>query len=161
MSNVSVHKPNGEMLEVTLLTLFSMLADESSHLDLLSRLNRDGQVEAQLRDGAALVKRVTNLPRLLHQPALPLCDFTADTRLHFALPARIHCRAASPSEARHIIEETIHGSQGVPAGFSIEINPGEVEAFVTNLDIGSLSVIEDVTITGINQSLLIGMDASS
>jgi hypothetical protein len=158
MSNIAVRRTNGEMLEVTLLTLFSMLAPGCKPTDVLSRLNRQGQVQVELRDGRADIWRAADqLPAraLTTQPALPLSEFTADARLHFALPARIHCRAGSPSEVAHLIEETTNGSRGLPPGFTIEVDPEDVQALLTNLEIGSMSSIEGVTVSRVDQQHLL------
>ncbi len=157
MSTICLRKANGDMLEVTLNTLFNLLAESCKPTDVLSCLNRRGQVAVELQDGRAEIWRAADRPlsRALTQPALPLCEFVADARLHFELPARIHCRAGSPSEAKHLIEETINGERGLAPGFNIEINPADVQAVIASLDIGSMSVIESVTINRIDQQRLL------
>lgn len=140
------------------MTLFNLLTDRCKPSRVLSRLDKNGQVQVELQDGFATIWRATDqLPAnaLTHQATLALCDFTADARLHFELPAQIHCRASSPSEAQHLIEETINGSRGMPSGFNIEIDPADVEAILTNLDIGAMSSIESVTVRRIDQQRLI------
>jgi hypothetical protein len=158
MSNIAVRKANGDLLEVTLLTLFGMLAPGCRPTDVLSCLNRQGQVQVELRDGRADVWRAADQPQaraLTTQPALPLSDFTAQAQLHFALPARIHCRGGSPSEVAHLIQEAVNGSVGVPPGFAIEVSPEDVQVLLTNLEIGSMSSIESITVHRVDQQRLI------
>src|SRR5258708_23871289 len=141
----------GEVLEVTLLTLFGMLADENSHTDVLSRLLRERAIVVELKSGPAEIRRATAKPWVDHQtePTLPLSDFTANTQLHFSVLARVHCRAGSPAEAAHTVHETITGVRGVPDGFQVEIDQDDVEAFFNSLSIGSFALVEKITIGGI------------
>lgn len=157
MSNIIVEKSSGDLLEVTLSTLFNALVDSCRPIDVLRKLNHEGRIRVELQDGPAMIWRAVAQPasRALVQAALPLAEFTADARLHFALPARIHCRASSPSEAAYLIEETIKGFHGVAPGFNIEVAPEDVKAMLTNLEIGAMSGIENVTINRIDQQRLI------
>lgn len=162
MSNVLVRKSNGaDIIEITMLKLFGMLADESSYMDVLKRLNREKRITVELQDGSAELWRPSPATALTTQSALPLCGFTADVRLHFELPARIHCRAGSPAEAAHAIQETIHGLRGVPADFQVELDPTEVQAFIANLEVGCYSVVRDVSFNHVRPQLkLMGRTSS-
>jgi hypothetical protein len=150
MSNIKVHKSNGEVLEVTLLTLFGMLADQHSYLEVLARLLRGGRMTVELQDGTSVVERLSPHRRA---PFPPLGEFTANVRLHLELPARIHCRADTAAEGRHLIEETINGSIGLPQCFRIEINPTDLEALLADLNIGSVTPLSGVDILNIHQRL--------
>jgi hypothetical protein len=166
MSNITLRKLGGETLEVTMLTLFGMLADEDSHFDVVSRLNRETRITVELKDGPAQIWRTSTTSLPIPRPAqallpLSLSDFTASAQLHFAIPARVHCTAGSPAEAAEAIRAALMGQRGTPPGFKIEINQDDVEAFFTSLDIGSYAAVEGVTIHGVDPRILIGTDASS
>lgn len=152
MSNVTVRKLSGETLELTMLTLFRQLAVEESYQDVLTCLIKDGRAQVDLKDGSAIITYATT-SLTVSQPRLPLGEYTADTKLVFELPAHVHCRADSGSEAKHLIEDVIHGGRGVPPGFDIEIDPTELRAFANGLEIKDMSVIRDVEVRAVDQRL--------
>jgi hypothetical protein len=154
MFPIKVLRSDGTVLEIQLLSLFNMLEQPESYLDVLSRINRGGRITVKLREGLVQVER--HMPPAASQASLPLAQYVAHVALHFELPARIHCQANSAIEGRHLIEETILGSCGQSPGFSIEIDPGEVANLLANLDIGSLNVISAVDVINIQPQLRLG-----
>jgi hypothetical protein len=162
MSNITVRKSAGDILEVTLLTLFGMLADEHSHCDVTYRLNREQHLQVELKDGTATIWRTSPSSAAAPSKALvPLNPYTVHASLHFSIPAQIHCSAGSPAEASHLAQETVHGHRGVPSDFKIEFDQDDIEAFFGNLEIGSYALVDKVTVNSVQPCLLITREALS
>lgn len=162
MSTISVRKSNGDMLEVTLLTLFGMLADEHSHCDVTHRLNRERHPQVELKDGPATIWRTPPSSAASASKALlPLNQYTVEASLHFSIPTRIHCSAGSPAEASHLAQGTILGHGGVPSDFQVEIAQDDIEAFFGSLDINSYAMVDKITVNSVQPCLLITREALS
>ena len=57
MPNITIEHENGELFEVSTKTMFQMLKDEHSYIEVLGQLMRYGRLEVELKTGRATLHR--------------------------------------------------------------------------------------------------------
>jgi hypothetical protein len=158
MSSFSITKLYGgerEPIEVTHQGLARLMAKPLTIGPLLRELGPDNTVKIDLKEGPALIRRGSGKPRQLNLPKpveigdLPIQDYLADVQLKFVLPARVQCSGRSPAEVREKIVDVVHGQCGMPGDFHIQIRPNDISALIGKMEIGDVTVIDEVEITGV------------
>lgn len=183
MPTITVLRPNRAEHTISLQTLASWLVDSSTFTEIVGDLVEHGTIYADIKqrenEQARETATLTFVPTpsrgtptaLPDQPELPIraahnhvpqTEFDAEAQILLQIPARITCRAHSPSWARKLIEDVLHGGKPAPRGFSVEIDTDFIEHFFAGVGVARSSRhpftttgIQDVVITGISPRLLL------
>ncbi len=163
MSYFMIHKDNGEILNVSGLTLLSMLADKDVVEDLLWELSGNVRRVVELTDGPAKVWRS---PRelyaepiqqhlMLSQPKRMTQDYLVDAELTLIVPVKIQCRGHSDHNVKGTVHDVFTGQQPRPKDFFVQIKPEEISSLMGKLEIGDVTAIEDVKIINVQPYYLL------
>ncbi len=183
MATITVLRPNRAEHTISLKTLASWLVNSSTFTEIVGDLVEHGTIYADIKqrenEQARETATLTFVPTPSRgtpvaspdQPELPIraghndapqTEFDVEAQILLQIPARITCRAHSPSWARKLIEDVLHGGAPAPRGFSIEVDTEYLEAVWNNLDIASTARnpfstlgVQDIVITGISPRLLL------
>jgi hypothetical protein len=183
MPTITVLRPNRDEHTISLKTLASWLADSSTFTEIVGDLVEHGSVFAEIKqredEQASETATLTFVPTPARgtpadppeQPELPIraahnhapqTEFDAEAQILLQIPARITCRAHSPSWARKLIEDVLHGGEPAPRGFAVEIDTDFAGHFFAGCGIANSSRyplstlgVQDIVITAISPRLLL------
>jgi hypothetical protein len=137
-------------------------------LQVFSYLMRIGEAPVTLRNGQLATVTWADDKRDRTQRSLvlltdqrdPVREYTVDAQLMFELPASIHIRAGSATEATTAAKAVLRGSQTPPEDFAVQIHQEDIESFFNTLDYSTGHPagmgIQHVTVTGVAERLLLG-----
>ncbi len=156
MSSIHIQTSKGETMEVTIATMFNMLADETSCSQVIGELNRRGILDVMLKDGPAKLIRPGFPPTGRNHPGPPqtglgLGEYVADTILSFSVPARFYLRANTPDEVRHRVMDFVYGRTRPPPDFNIELDGDGADEFFSGLRKGDYSTVREVQVLQVAQ----------
>lgn len=166
---VTITESSGETRVSTLLGLIRKLDVAASCYEVMLDLVRQGRAEARLIGGidvtvayvVPLEPAQAVMPLWEAEDGRPVREFDVAAQLMFELPAFIRCPARSAVEAVALTTGVLQGERGAPAGFQVEISQDDLENFITGMEIVGPDTrhnlgIQAITITGVNEKLLIG-----